>query len=106
MKIGLCRVAPLTVDIDTECSERRAGDAAESKLPEHPKVYWLNESPCHVSFFPDSDSSDDDSLLVLREGVGRFLVTSRQKAQSALILYLACLNLTVNVMHCSESKIL
>ena len=57
-----------------------------------------------MSFFPDSDSSDDDSLLVLREGVGRFLVTSRQKAQSALILY--CLNLTVNVMHCSESKIL
>ena len=57
-----------------------------------------------MSFSPDSDSSDDDSLLVLREGVGRFLVTSRQKAQSALILY--CLNLTVNVMHCSESKIL
>ena len=60
----------------------RKGKNTDRELPECPKVYHLSESPGHILFFPKCGRSEDPALLVLRKGLGRFLVGSKRKIQS------------------------
>ena len=65
----------------------RKGKNTDRELPECPKVYHLSESPGHILFFPKCGRSEDPALLVLRKGLGRFLVISKRKIQSKSTLF-------------------
>ena len=82
----------------------------DRELPECPKVYHLSESPGHILFFPKCGRSEDPALLVLRKGLGRFLVGSKRKIQSQstlpFTLFLPWFPRKVVSLSCSSESLL